>query len=379
MEINFKYMKTRLMLAALFAAVTLPVASSAQNQADPEGYLTYSLPSTVLVLDVEAVCENFYAGPYAAYAEKYLGITVPQEDKQTCQLKSIKMVPYVEPDHSERFSINVPKGDVDASFLKLSSAGLISFGDGGFGGETAWHFPVAGKSDFSDKGVSSNLMSESATLYRNNDAGSRYSEMMVQQEVVVEKSLEKKAAEAAQKLLDAREERYKIVVGDTDATYSGEALQAAIDELTRLEKEFLTLFVGYTQTQIQKVRFEVMPQAGEMQKYVAFRLSDNYGLVPSDNISGKPILLEVIPQEFAKTDLAKAEETAAAEAQAQLEATGKAPKSKAPAEKQQVLAYYRIPAICTVNVKNGDELLLQSRVPIYQLGQESSLPVNVIL
>ena len=77
--------------------------------------------------------------------------------------------------------------------------------------------------------------------------------------------------------------------------------------------------------------------------------------------------------------MAKAEEEAAAAAQAQLEATGKAPKVKTPAEKHDVQVYFRIPAVCTIKIKNGVEQLLQSRVPVYQLGQESSLPVNVIL
>jgi hypothetical protein len=47
--------------------------------------------------------------------------------------------------------------------------------------------------------------------------------------------------------------------------------------------------------------------------------------------------------------------------------------------KKSVEAYYRIPAVCTVKIMNGTDLLLQSRMPIYQLGKESSLPINVIL
>ena len=46
---------------------------------------------------------------------------------------------------------------------------------------------------------------------------------------------------------------------------------------------------------------------------------------------------------------------------------------------KEVEAYYRIPAVCTVKLMDGANLLLQSRMPIYQLGRESSLPVNVIL
>ena len=372
-------MKNKIIFAALVAAVLCPVGTFAKKNADPEGYLTYSLPSTVLVFEVEAVRENFYAGPYAAYAEKYLGITVPLEDKQTYQLKSIKMTPCVEPDNSKRFSVNVPQGQLDASFLKLSAMGLISFADAGEAGETAWRFPVAGKGEFADKGVSSNFISESATLYRNANKSSRFDRMQVKQDVLVENTVEKKAAEMAQKILDAREERYKIVIGDTDATYSGEALKAAIDELTRIEKEYLTLFIGYKETQVENARFEVLPKAGQQQKYIAFRLSDNEGLVPADNLSGKPILMEIAPQEFAQTDVAKAELEAEAAAQAELEATGKAPKTKAPAEKREVRVFFRIPAACKVTLKNGVDLLMQTRVPVYQLGQETSLPVNAKL
>ena len=169
------------------------------------------------------------------------------------------------------------------------------------------------------------------------------------------------------------------MTGDTDATYSGEALQSAIEELKRVEKEYLTLFTGYKETQIETASFEVVPRADGVQKYIAFRLSDNDGLVPADNLSGKPILMEITPEAFAETDVTKAEKEAEAAAKAQLEATGKAPKVKAPAEKRDVQVYFRIPAICTVTIKNGVELLLQSRMPVYQLGQESSLPVNVIL
>ena len=372
-------MKTKVILAAVAAAVLCPVGVFAKNTADPTGYLTYSLPSTVIVIEVEAVRENFYAGPYAAYAEKYLGITVPLEDKQTYQLKSVKMTPFVEPDNSKRFSVNVPEGQLDASFLKLSAMGLISFADASFPGEVAWRFPVAGKGDFSDKGVSSNLVSESATLYHSNNKTARFDKLLVQQDVLVEKSMEKKAAEMAKKILDARDERYRIVTGDTDATYSGQALQAAIKELTRIEKEYLALFIGYKETQVQKASFEVVPAAGDLQKYIAFRLSDAEGLVPADNLSGKPILLEIVPQDFAQTEVAKAEAEAEAAAKAQLEATGKAPKTKAPAEKREAQFYFRIPAVCKVTLKNGVDILLQSRVPVYQLGQETSLPVNVIL
>lgn len=351
-------MKTMLKFLVAGALMTSSVIAVAQKKSDPEGFVTYSLPSTTITLDVEAVQEKFYAGPYAKYAEKYLGIKARQKDETTFQLTQIRMTPLLEADQSRRYSINVKKGEIDATFLKLSSVGLISFADANFGDETIWRFPTAGKSDFSDKGVSSNLTSESATLYRNAKTESAYNKIAVQQSMVVEKSLEQKAAETAGMILRLREQRLQIVTGDTDATYSGEAMGAAIEEITRLEKEYMTLFVGYSDIQTQKMRFDVVPDASlESQMYVAFRLSDTAGLVPADNLSGKPIIMEITKQEFA--DVAVSEEMLK--------------------NKKSVEAYYRIPAVCTVKIMNGTDLLLQSRMPIYQLGKESSLPINVIL
>ena len=160
-------------------------------------------------------------------------------------------------------------------------------------------------------------------------------------------------------ILKLRRQRLQIVTGDTDATYSGEAMGAAIAEMTRLEEEYMMLFIGYSEYQTQQMRFEVVPQSGKPgQMYVAFRISDTSGLLPADNVSGKPVIMEIVPQSFAQTAVTEEE---------------------VKRNKKEVLAYYRIPAICTVKLMEGADLLLQSRVPVYQLGRETSIPVNVIL
>ena len=346
-------MKSIFRIAAVMLMM-LPFMASAQKKSDPQGHLTYSLPSTVIMLEVEAVQENFYAGPYAKYAEKYLGIKARQKDESTIHLTEVRMIPLVEADQSRRYSINFEKGQVEAEFLKLSSQGLVSFADAKYGEAPQWRFPKSGQGDSSERGVSSNLTSESATLYYNGGA--------VKQNMLVGKTTEQKAAESAEMILKLREQRLQIVTGDTDATYSGEAMGAAIAELTRLEQEHMMLFTGYSESQVQKMRFEVVPSAEqENQMYIAFRLSDTDGLVPADKVTGKPVIMQIIPQEFMVPEASVVNEKG---------------KKKTVSE---VLAYYRIPAVCTVKLMDGAELLLQSRMPIYQLGQESSLPVNVKL
>ena len=348
-------MKSFKFITAIVALAAMSLNASAQKkEADPVGFLTYSLPSTTITLDVEAVQEKFYAGPYAKYAEKYLGIKARQQDETVYQLSEVRMIPFVEADQSRRYSLNVKKGTIEATFLKLSAEGLISFADGNFATESVWRFPTVTSGDFSDKGVTSNVTSESATLYRS----SKNDRVSVQHNMVVEKSPEKRAAETAEMILGLREKRLQIVTGDTDATYSGEAMGAAIEELTRLEKEYMTLFIGYSEYQTQRMKFEVIPEAGrESQMYIAFRLSDTAGLVPADDLSGKPIVMEIVPQEFSQPELAPIETRNA----------------------KPVEAYYRIPAICTVKLIDSGNVILQNRMPVYQLGKESSLPANVIL
>ncbi len=349
-------MKQMVRMILVLAFAMMPLAALAAKQSDPEGYVTYSLPSTVIVLDVEAVQECFYAGPYAKYAEKYLGIKARQKDETSYQITSVGVTPLVEADLSRRYSVAVKKGALDASVMKLSAAGLVSFAGSNEGNEVKWRFPLKGERDFSGRGVSSNLKSEATTLYRNQKKESEYSRVSFQQNMLVEKTLEQKAAEAAQMILRIREQRLQIVTGDTDATYSGEAMGAAIDELTRLEREYMSLFVGYSEGQVRKMSFEVIPSAEkESQMYVAFRISDTAGLVPADNLSGRPVVMELIPQEVAEPELSGT------------------------VNPKGVNVNCLIPAFCTLKLREGSELLVQTRIPVYQLGRMSSMPVNTIL
>ena len=90
-------MKTRkavLCAGLLLCSISLN-ARKTKSQPDPQGVLSYSLPATSLVLEVEAVQENFYAGPYAKYASKYLGIDARQKDSQSYTVSKVSKTPYV--------------------------------------------------------------------------------------------------------------------------------------------------------------------------------------------------------------------------------------------------------------------------------------------
>lgn len=340
-------------------ACSVAVHAQKSSGQDPQGVLTYSLPSTSLVLEVEAVQEDFYAGPYAKFASKYLGIDVRQKDSRTYSISKVSLTPYIEADHSSRYVLEAGSDRIDAAFLRLTAAGLVSVSDGSFGSGSAWRFPTPVYGDFSDKGLTSNLTSEAATLYQNVKNESAYSRVAVKQEIIVEKSLEKRAAETAAMIFDIREKRYQIVTGDTDATYSGEAMGAAVAEIARLEKEYMTMFTGYSEKSIQQMRCEVVPEKGRTM-YVAFRLSDTAGLLPADDLSGKPVVLEITPVPV--------------------------PEPANPVEKKSdgkklsrnvIYAMYRVPAVCSVKLTDGTGVLLNSRLPVYQFGYDTTFPLTV--
>ena len=342
-------MKT-LNYALAAALMSVNIAAFAQSwHSDPEGSLVYSLPSTSVKLEVEARQETFHAGPYAKYAQKYLGVDARQHDATKFEVTSVKMTSAVEADPALRYTVNPGAGM--PAFLALTSQGLVSIADAA-AESTEWRFPSASKGDFSDKGLTSNLTSEAATLYRTVKSESAYNKVAVQQEMVVQKSMDARAKEAADMIFSLRKKKVQIITGDTDATFSGEAMASAVAEITRMENEYMSMFIGYSDISTQKMNYDVVPTAdNDAQLYVAFRLSDSKGLVPADDISGKPYLLEFTPSPVSIPD-----------------ARSMKPKG--------AVAYYRVPSVCTVKLSDGVNVLLQSRIPVYQLGVVSSFPIT---
>lgn len=357
--------KTLCALLCLFAGVQMANAQMLEaGQEQPSGVVIYSLPSTSIMLTVTAEKENFVAGPYAQFAQKYMGSEARTEDAVTYTLKSIDMAPYLEADPSTRIALNLSgRGNAAANFLQLCAQGLIVASDSYTGKPEAWRFPSIANNDvFAGKDVGGNLTSVTTTLYKTVNTAEGFQRVAVSQSQVVEKSLEKKAQETANAIFDLRKSRMQIVTGDTDATYSGEAMQAAISEITRMEQEYMSLFYGTSTTSVQTMNFDVVPTASNassrQQMYVAFRLSETEGLLPANDVSGRPIVLEL---SFDKAP----EVTTGGVASAKL-----LPSST---------VYYRVPVIATARIMDGSQMLLQTRVPVYQFGQTVSFPLNSVL
>ena len=374
-------MKLRIITVPVLAGI-MALTAAGQNvnrlekgQTPPDGVVIYSLPMTSIHLSVEAVCETYTPGPYSKWAKKYLGIDVPQEASTSYTLSNIRMTPYLEADRSCSYIVNLDGflGEASpASFFEFSSQGLLLLSDESKGKGDSWRFPsIAPGTEVLSSEATANLTSTETTLYRTvrNESGD-YDRVAVRQSQVVEKSPEKKAQEAAAMILSLRENRINIITGNTDATFSGDALRAAVEEIGRLEEEYMSLFTGSTATSLQQMSFDVVPESGKSEELtVAFRISDTQGLLPPDDVSGRPIVMEITPED--NEDVLYTDQIIA-----------EVEPSKARARHEAALRgniFYRIPGICTIRVIDGQNLILKSRMPVYQKGEDLTFPVHVLV
>lgn len=362
-----KKLTTMLAIAATTCCLDAghPLLAQERIAENPNGSVIYSLPRTSVLITVEAVRENYQAGPYARFANKYLGIEVPETNTVSYRLQSVRLTPTVEADPQLRMISDlssIKKADAVAEFFQLSAQGLVVLSDDRQNGEQTWRFPApVDLMEMQSKGVTSNLMETETTMYRSVRSGNGFEKVPVTQSQVVSKSLETKAEEAAQLIFDLRRKRMEIITGDTDATFSGNALQAAISEINRLEAEYLSLFLGERTEAVETLSFDVVPeQTLERQLQIAFRISEEEGILPADNVAGRPVVFELIP-ETTEEDIR------------QYLGDGIPPK-KATAE-----ITYRIPAICTARISDGRQVLLQTRIPVYQMGQTLSFPIGAVV
>lgn len=325
----------------------------------PAGAIVYSLPSTTIALKVTAEHEAYQAGPYAMYAEKYLGIPVKQNSGDSYRIKSIEIVPYVEADPEVSAAINLQGSKAaPANFLSLCSQGLVVLQDGYTGKGAQWRFPSAvGAQEFL-KATPSNIGVTTTTLYKTVIGDDGVERIPVQQSQSVVKSLENKAEETAENIFMLRKKRLEIITGDTDATFSGEAMAATLAEIQRLEDEYMAMFTGRSVKDEQTMVFDVVPKATNQKHiYIAFRLSETQGLLPANNMQGRPFVLELVAdgEAIAPTSVSEA----------------------ALATKGRVA--YRKPVTVVAKIMDGQKVLVQTRVPVYQLGKIMSFPLDVTL
>ncbi len=195
--------------------------------------------TTTLVIDLVVEREQFVAGPYARYAQKYLGNRASLVDRDEYRLVG-----------------------ADVAVLR---------DDAYFAEEVA--IAVAEPQQTTQSMLSVDRMSAS------------------------EKSAESLAKDAADKIFALRRSRYELVTGDFGDGVYGAGLESALREMDKMERELLAMFYG-TSLVTRSAERIIYPVNASQTTSVIARLSATSGIVEKDDLSGEIVMVVITPSQM---------------------------------------------------------------------------------
>jgi len=330
---------------------------------EPDEYkqrIIYSLPKTVLRVDIEIEKETYIPGPYRQYAKRLLGLeNVIQEYSFQYRINSVDLNSYNESDPDLFFSVNVIKGSLMwDKYLSLTDRGFVLLpGESGFSPIKAEKMSVDNSStSFQQLPIKTNLTEITDTLFKTIVSDTMLIRLPVVTTAQQVKTLEQKAIEAAKALFLIRENRFYTIT-NIDGDYpDGKAMEIMVKEMDKMEKAYLDLFAGRVVKQKYTQSFIHSPESSEEFQSVSLcSFSARNGL--SDKAGSYDLKLELSP----------------------LNGLPEMPSSAVASETPETninKLIYRIPDIATVRVKLMDEVLYENRIGIYQFGSLFDIPVT---
>jgi len=285
-----------------------------QNNQENSYFEGYVLPRTVFNVTITQQKETVKSGPYARFAQKYLGVAAPLSNREIYSIKEAYISSYEEPDFSVLYS-----GDAGN---KIS-------------------LPTAGTDITKNTENTPYVKSHTYDAYGFLDIGpDKYS--------TVDYSLEDMASMAADRIFTIRKRRFDLVTGEAGENVFGAGIKDALDEMQRMEEEYLALFLGKTITEEITKTYTVAPEKGHPATILC-RFTEAKGLVPDTDLSGRPVTLEI---------------TVKGEGVIK---TGRDSKDN---------KIFRIPEYAQCTVKEGNNLYANEILPVYQFGKDIELPAS---
>lgn len=329
----------------------------------PRG-LVYAVPKTSIKIKVEAQYTEVIPGPYARFAQKYLGIqNVATTRTGSWSILGVMAETYHQADPSSLFVVE-PADDFAVDFLKITQEGLI-IPAANFNFSSTPKFakalPRKDEVNYVDLSPSPYIATEQTTHYSRVVQDSTFVRVPVHRSVVVERSFEDKAREAADFIFSLRKRRMELLAGDADFVAEGKAAEAVLKEISRLEEEYLTLFTGKVFSTTATHWFDYSPQAnGTETSTILFRFSDSRGVLPSSDLSGSPVLITLnVVDQWEGTSVFD-----------QLNIEKKGPRMD--------VVYYRMPVAVRAKIHDSKSEFLNQTFTFYQFGPMLRMPRQLI-
>ncbi|MDY0198993.1 MAG: DUF4831 family protein [Tenuifilaceae bacterium] len=285
------------LLASACSNKTTSVVPAGQALSLSSKGMIYTLPATNLQVSVIAEHRMYVPGPYSQYAKKYLGIdNVPSQGDSEWSMVSFGIDESFVPDMNALFVAEL-NSENNLGYLSLSSIGLvIPIHKAQFQSGSSLNNPS--DSDlytdlYTDLSHTPFIAAERTTHYSRVFQDSTFVRVPVHKDIIIEKSAEDKAREAANFIFSLRKRRFELISGDADFIAEGRAVKDVFDEISRLEQEYLSLFTGKRFTRKQLHEFNFLPIKQENGGTILFRFSRAKGVLPASDLSGSPVLIEV--------------------------------------------------------------------------------------
>jgi hypothetical protein len=333
-------MKIKIVVAGLFlcalAAITTAqtkVERVTPTKASGDG-VTYSLPKTSFLVNVEVTKVTVKTGPYYRYAERYLGVkNVATEDRVYYQLGKITLAGKGIPNPDQTYKIEFKQKTV-APFVYLTSDGLL----------------CAVNEIYTPEEQPDELKPEKNASKDIPPASSVYTE-----ELLMAGSIPRQAEIAAKQIYRLRESRTDILTGDADnLPPDGEAMKIVISKLEDQEMALTKLFTGTEIRETDYYDVSIIPE-DELDHEILFRFSSRLGILDDDDLGGEPVYMNL-------TALERAPELDPKEAD-----------KKAKLLKGLV---YNVPGKARVEIIRNNKSILKKDIPVVQFGtQEALAPV----
>ncbi|MDR0393721.1 MAG: DUF4831 family protein [Tannerella sp.] len=330
---KIKILGIGLFLCALATTAQTKVEKVMPTKASGDG-VTYSLPKTSFVVNVEVTKVTVKAGPYYRYAERYLGVKdVSTEDRVYYELGKITLSGKGIPDPDQTYKIEFKQKTV-APFVYLTSDGLLC-------AINEVYTPEEQPGEIKPEKNASNDIPPASSVYT--------------EELLMAGSIPRQAEVAAKQIYRLRESRTDILTGDADnLPPDGEAMKIVISKLEDQEKALTKLFTGTISRETGYYDVSIIPD-DELEHEVLFRFSSQLGILDDDDLGGEPVYLNL-------TALERAPELDPKEAE----------------KKAKLLrgVVYNIPGRARVEIIRNNKSILKKELPVVQFGtQEALAPV----
>lgn len=232
----------------------------------------YNLPKTAISVTIDYEKITLQAGPYAAYAKKYLGITdAISKDQTYYNLESVEASEMGVKDEENNFFVEF-KPNSAMSFVSLSPEGFI----------------CAINEDCAAEDTKESKASKPQQVQNLSDANN-----YLTQEIIMATTGSKKAELIARQIYNLRENRNDILSGDVDNLPTDDGgfsiLMAKIDEQ---EQALTSLFIGTKKIE-QESKTIVYNFDDSQNREIVARFSEKFGVVSKDNLVGKPIYITI--------------------------------------------------------------------------------------